>query len=122
MRHKEVKLQPYTLELFEVLERHGMLSSLYLRQFFPRVDEYLLLHHLQELAENGYLERPPSLNPPHVFNDYKVYCMRDKARRLINVSKGTKLTGDNRHKLMTGVITATIELGVKANGWTYVSQ
>lgn len=119
---RDLAMKNYTLDLFEVIERHTLLSSLYLRQFFPHLSESNLLHHLEELAEQGYLTRPLSLNPPHVFNDYKVYGIGTKARAILGERKAYPVSGDNRHKLMCGSITATIELEATKAGLIYISQ
>lgn len=119
---RDVQFKNYTLDLFEVVHRHTLLSSLYLRQFFPHLSESNLLHHLEELAECAYLTRPPSLNPPHVFNDYKVYGLGERGKILLADHKALPVSGDNRHKLMCGSITATIELEATKAGFTYIPQ
>lgn len=119
-------LRPRDLVVFETIERHGPLSSLYLYQFTKDVahDRLGFTRRLKALTEEGYLERPKNLNHPLIFTDFKVYTLTEKGREALagKLNQFATPVGVGTHGFMTACITANIELEVKKAGYRFISQ
>lgn len=122
-------LQPRDLLIFEAIQRHGPLPSHYLYAFTKHIakDAFGFSKRLLALTREGYLARPPQLNHPRVFTDFKVYLLARKAYEALKAAGtlhrfATPVSGDYRHQFMTACVTANIELGAVAAGYVYVSQ
>ena len=122
-------MQPRDLLIFEVLQRHGPLPSHYLYAFTEHLakDRFGFAKRLLALTREGYLARPPQLNHPLLFTDFKVYALTVKAREILRQHGkldrfALPMSGDFKHQLMTACITANIALGAVSGGYRYVSQ
>lgn len=102
---------------FELIQRHGPLSSRYLFQLTKSEGQDWTGYQkrLLALTKDGYLDRPPKVNNPHIHDDFFVYVLTEDSRRaLASIGKlyqfARPVGGGYEHQMMTAAATASVEL------------
>lgn len=122
-----MRIEPRDKTTLEAIQRHGPLSSLYLWEFTKGIcrNRFGFIKRLKALTDAGYLDRPPSLNHPRVWGDFKVYKLTDKGKRALGDLQHQYAKPQNNwdiHAFMTACITASIELAALDRGLLFLSQ
>jgi hypothetical protein len=122
-------LQPRDILTLEVLQRHGPLPTHFLYEFTKHIakDRFGHSKRLLMLMREGYLKRPKQLNNELIFNDFKVYTLRQKGKEALaglgKLHRYARPTGGGfYHLLLTALITASIELEVTQAGYRFIDQ
>lgn len=125
-----MRIQPRDLVIFEAIQRHGPLSSRYLFEFTRDrwTDPFGFSKRLLALYRNNFIDRPLEVNPTNVHDDFKVYILKPKAEDALAVA-GTLYEFPQptkqgyEHQMMTGAITASIDLECrKIPGYRFIDR
>ncbi|MBK7469684.1 MAG: hypothetical protein IPI73_02620 [Betaproteobacteria bacterium] len=128
---KRIEISDSDLALFEAIHRHGPLPTNYLHAFGTNNNFNSHQHRLTKLyngTEGGaYLVRPPQ-QFASFYARYQpvVYDLNERSKSLLH-ERGKLSPFINRvdpflHRLMSACVGASIELGCKAKGLTYIPR
>jgi hypothetical protein len=124
-----MRLTPRDILIFEVLQRHRVLSSRYLYEITKAIsrDPSRFRERLYQLTLAKYLERPEEINPKNVHDDFKSYILATKGEQALGLAgkrhEYPRPTAQGyEHQVMTGAITASIELGCLAAGLRFIDR
>jgi hypothetical protein len=105
------------LTIFKAIQKHGPLPTHYLFEFTRHLARDLtgFKKRLKALTDDGYLDRPFTINHPRVHNDFKIYTLKPKAREILAQAGvlyrfATPCGGGHQHAFMASIVTANIEI------------